>query len=111
MGAVFREIFQEEPCTFDFKWLRAVCPGDSSGFHMDSVYMGAGSPELLTCWIPMLDVPLELGGLAVMPDTHTSAAYEQMRTTYGKIDQDRDDVGGNLWFTQNPEELLKIGCE
>lgn len=109
LKAVFEEIFQEGCRTFDFKWLRAVPPGDSSGFHMDSVYMAGGSSKLLTCWIPFLDVPLDLGGLAVMPGTHASEDFAQMRATYGQLDMDRDSVGGTLWFTEDPDELLRMG--
>ena len=46
----FFEYFFEQPCrTFDYKWLRMIPPGRSAGPHFDAVYMGRGSPRLLTC--------------------------------------------------------------
>jgi hypothetical protein len=105
------DIFGESATTFDFKWLRAVKPGESSGFHMDSVYMYGGSPQLLTCWIPFQEVPWELGGLAVLGGSQASAGYKRIRETYGAIDMDRDNVGGTLWFTEDAEEALHFGGE
>eukprot|EP00929_Paragymnodinium_shiwhaense_P057274 TRINITY_DN28666_c0_g1_i1.p2 TRINITY_DN28666_c0_g1~~TRINITY_DN28666_c0_g1_i1.p2 ORF type:complete len:232 (-),score=53.26 TRINITY_DN28666_c0_g1_i1:475-1170(-) len=102
----FEEVFGEKAVTFDNKWLRAVHPSGSSGFHMDTVYMSRGSRRLTTCWIPLEDVPLERGGLCVMPLTHTSPKYAKVRETYGALDLDRDDVGGTGWFSEDPEELL-----
>ncbi len=32
--------------------------------------MGRGSQELLTCWIPYVDIPLEVGGLIVLENSH-----------------------------------------
>jgi len=99
-----------EPCsTLDYKWLRAVKPGESSGFHMDWVYMGRGSSNLLTCWIPFCDVPLDKGGLALLRGSHRSDGYKRVRDTYGELDLDRDDVGGTGWFTEDPEEALHFG--
>ena len=42
--------------TAQYKWLRAVARGQFTGTHCDSVYMGKGSPRLLTAWIPLGDV-------------------------------------------------------
>ena len=53
---LFRKLFGEEPATFTFKWFRAMCPGQSSGFHVDNVYMGKGSSQLYSVWVPWHDV-------------------------------------------------------
>ena len=55
---------------YDYTWLRAVGPGHGTKPHCDLVYMGRGTHELLTCWIPYGDVPLELGGLIVLEQSH-----------------------------------------
>jgi ectoine hydroxylase-related dioxygenase (phytanoyl-CoA dioxygenase family) len=55
---------------FDYTWLRAVGPGVGTRPHCDLVYMGRGTHDLLTCWIPYGDVSLELGGLIVLEDSH-----------------------------------------
>ena len=52
--------------TLDYKWVRATPPGGATGAHLDWVYMGRGTPNLVTVWIPLGDVPLQLGGLAVL---------------------------------------------
>eukprot|EP00927_Polykrikos_kofoidii_P072736 TRINITY_DN68825_c0_g1_i1.p1 TRINITY_DN68825_c0_g1~~TRINITY_DN68825_c0_g1_i1.p1 ORF type:complete len:391 (-),score=68.68 TRINITY_DN68825_c0_g1_i1:20-1108(-) len=106
---LFGEVFGKGCMTFDQKWLRAVSPGESSGFHMDSVYMSRGSSSLLTCWVPLGDVPWELGGLAVLRGSHRSKEYSRIRETYGKLDLDKDDVGGTGWLTEDPEEALQFG--
>jgi hypothetical protein len=107
--SLFDDFFGKPAATFDFKWLRAVQPKESSGFHMDSVYMSRGSPNLVTCWVPFGDVPWELGGLAVLGGSHKSEGYQRIRETYGNLDLDRDDVSGTGWFTEDPEEALHFG--
>ena len=67
----FYEAFFGEPVKhFDFTWLRAIAPGPGTKPHCDWVYMGRGTHDLLTCWIPYGDVPLDLGGLMVLEDSH-----------------------------------------
>ena len=48
-----------KPSTYSYKWLRAVAKEEFTGAHFDSVYMGRGSPDLMTCWIPFGDIPVE----------------------------------------------------
>ena len=55
---------------FDFTWLRAVAPGFGITPHCDIVYMGRGTHRLLTAWIPFGDIPLEVGGLMLLEDSH-----------------------------------------
>jgi len=106
---LFTDFFGTAVQTFDFKWLRAVMPGESSGFHMDSVYMYRGSPRLITCWVPLCDVSQKLGGLAVLRGSHEAKGFERIRDTYGAMDLDKDDVGGTGWFSEDPEEILHFG--
>jgi len=104
-------VLGEPSTTLDFKWLRAMTPGESSGFHMDNVYMGRGSPQQLTCWLPFQEVSFELGGLAVLGGSHKLSGYKRIRETYAELDMDTDDVGGTLWFTEDPEEAMSYGCD
>jgi len=46
---------------FDYTWLRAVAPGDSSNPHCDIVYMSRGTTALYTSWTPLGDIPKEMG--------------------------------------------------
>lgn len=101
----FDRYFGEPSLTFDYKWLRAVGPGDNTGAHYDVVYMGRGSGRLHTCWTPLGDIPLELGTLAVLAGSHKLESYQKLRDTYGRMDVDRDKVQG--WFSNNPVEMVE----
>lgn len=56
---------------FDYTWFRSV-PGGGSGTypHCDVVYMGRGTFNLCTSWTPIGDVPLEMGGLMILENSH-----------------------------------------
>ncbi len=70
----YESFFGEAVRAFDFKWLRAIGPGLGTQAHCDWVYMSRGTPNLLTCWIPYADVPLEVGGLMMLERSHLQAA-------------------------------------
>ena len=40
------------------------------GAHVDNVYMGRGTSNLLTIWTPFGDNPIEMGSLAVVENSH-----------------------------------------
>jgi hypothetical protein len=71
---------------FDFSWLRAYAPGPGTPPHMDSVFMNRGSQRLLTAWVPLGDVDLTLGGLAILENSHR---LDHLITTYGAEDVDK----------------------
>ena len=48
------------------KWLRAVPKGAYTGAHVDRVYMGRGTENLYTTWIPFGDNPPEMGSLCML---------------------------------------------
>ena len=50
--------------------MRAVSPGPATPPHMDVVYMGRGTKNLFTSWTPLGDVPLEMGGLIILENSH-----------------------------------------
>jgi len=87
--------------TYDYKWLRCVGNGDSTGAHYDIVYMGRGTQNLYTVWTPLGDVPYAKGPLAILGGSHQ---FEQIKETYGKMDVDRDHVTGS--FSNDPVELV-----
>lgn len=101
----FSSFYGEVPMTFDYKWLRAVGNEKFTGSHFDVVYMGRGSTNVNTVWIPFGDIPIEHGTLAICEGSHRSKEFERLRATYGKMDVDRDNVQG--WFSENPEEILQ----
>ncbi len=55
---------------YDFTWLRTIAPGQGTYPHCDVVYMGRGTHQLYTAWVPLGDVPLHVGGLIVLEGSH-----------------------------------------
>ena len=93
--------------TFDYKWLRMVGTGSSTGVHYDIVYMSKGTQNLHTVWCPFGEVSLELGGLAVCAGSQN---WHKVRDTYGNMDVYRDGIEGDL--STDPVELVdKYGGE
>lgn len=45
--------------TTGFKWLRAVAPSEFTGVHTDRVFLGRGSGQLITAWLPLGDCPTD----------------------------------------------------
>jgi len=68
---------------YDFTWFRAV-PGGGKGTypHCDVVYMGRGTRNLFTAWTPIGDVPVELGGLMILEDSHRKS--DKLRNYLGR---------------------------
>lgn len=66
----YADLFGEPIRHFDFIWCRLMGPGHGTPTHCDWVYMGRGSNQLLTCWIPYVDIPLEVGGLILLEKSH-----------------------------------------
>lgn len=98
----FCEAFYDAPViTYDYKWLRVVGPGSFTGAHYDIVYMGRGTQQLVTCWTPIGDVPIEMGPLVILVGSHR---FDILKETYGKMDVDRDRVTGS--FSYDPIELV-----
>src|SRR5690606_21018693 len=70
---------------FDHTWTRVMGPGAGTPPHCDSVYMGRGTQRVLTSWVPLGDIPLDLGGLVVMEGSHR---HERLAAHYCKKDVD-----------------------
>jgi len=47
--------------------------------------MGRGTHRLLTAWTPLCDVPLEMGGLMILEESHL---LDAVRESYGRMDVD-----------------------
>lgn len=62
---------------FDYVWVRSMGPGHGTRPHCDVVYMGRGTHELYTAWIPYGDVSFEVGGLMILEKSHLQAARIQ----------------------------------
>ena len=101
----FEGYFGEPALTFNYKWLRAVGNEEYTGAHCDYVYMGQGSPNLHTVWIPFGDTPVEQGTLTMCPESNHLPSFARLRQTYGRMDVDRDNTDG--WFTKDPMEIVE----
>ncbi|MCE0498954.1 MAG: phytanoyl-CoA dioxygenase family protein [Methylacidiphilales bacterium] len=55
---------------YDHIWTRVIPPGQGTAPHCDLVYMGRGTHQVMTAWIPYSDVSLELGGLMMLEKSH-----------------------------------------
>lgn len=103
--ALFERLFGEPALTFPFKWLRAIGNEEYTGAHFDYVYMGRGSQNLYTVWIPFGDIPITQGTLAVCRGSHKLDSFARIRDTYGRMDIDRDGISG--WFERDPMQIIK----
>lgn len=74
------------------------------------VYLNQGSLEGLTCWIPLGDVDLALGGLCVVAGSNRDSRYAKIRETYSKIDVETAGIRGTGWFTEDVREIQSYGC-
>lgn len=70
---------------YDYTWMRAIAPGKGTFPHCDIVYMGRGTKHVLTAWVPLGDVPLNVGGLVLMPGSHK---IQWLKESYGTLDVD-----------------------
>jgi len=69
----------------DFTWLRIIAPGGGTWVHTDIVFMGRGTSNLYTSWVPYGDIPPEMGGLAILEGSHRQP---MIREDYGRQDVD-----------------------
>jgi hypothetical protein len=68
--AFFAGLFGAPARSYDFIWLRHQGPSYGIPPHCDTVFMGRGTPDVLTCWIPFGDIALRGGGLMILENSH-----------------------------------------
>jgi len=81
----FTRFLGGEATHFDFTWFRTIAPGIGSYPHCDVIFMGRGTKNLYTAWVPFGDVPLNVGGLLLIEGSHK---HEDTRNTYASMDID-----------------------
>lgn len=81
----YRDFLGGEARHFDYTWLRVVAPGRGTYPHTDVVFMGRGTKNLYTAWVPLGDVPLHVGGLILIEGSHRD---EETRQGYSAHDVD-----------------------
>lgn len=119
----YRSLFGEEIRHFDYTWFRTVGRGFGTKPHCDVVYMGRGTRDrLYTAWVPLGDVPIDVGGLMILEGSHKQ--HERLRSylerdvdnycTNGRHAKDIES-GAKLWewageLSNNPVSLReKLG--
>jgi hypothetical protein len=99
--ALMRRLLQaEEVVTSGYKWLRAVGAAQFTGLHTDRVFLGRGTPRLLTAWTPLGDVPPELGSLLVAAGSHRLPAFAALHAGYGHSQVGKDGTRSG-WLTDD----------
>ena len=78
----YREFLEGEPYLHKRKIIRFTHPGEDhcTGGHYDLIYLRAGTDRLCTSWIPLGDIPVEMGGLLYLE--HTDAVGRQMEAEF-----------------------------
>lgn len=94
----YQTLFGEPVRHFDYTWFRAVSRGQGTAPHCDLVYMGRGTHQLLTCWIPYGDIPLEMGGVMLLEGSHRKS--DRIKS-YLAADVD-------AYCTNNPIQVEKV---
>ncbi len=84
--------------SFDFRWPRFVRPGEGTGLHSDIVYIGRGTRNVWSSWIPIGDVTRDEGSLVILEQSHRSTKL----SSYWEKDADRDHLG---WLSTDPHRL------
>ena len=102
---LFEALFGEPALTYPFKWMRAVGNEQYTAAHYDFVYMGQGSQNLHTVWIPFGDLSIDHGTLAICSGSHNLESFARIRDTYGRMDVDRDRTEG--WFERDPLDIVE----
>jgi Phytanoyl-CoA dioxygenase (PhyH) len=74
LRGLVRGVLGAQAFSYPVKVLRAVYPESSGqrnrGRYVHYDYGGSGVQDMLTSWIPLMDIPVRLGGLAVQPGGH-----------------------------------------
>ena len=72
--AFYEELLGGPALHYDFTWFRPIGPGRGTAPHCDLVYMGRGTRQVFTMWVPYGDVSLNLGGLMALEGSHRKTA-------------------------------------
>jgi Phytanoyl-CoA dioxygenase (PhyH) len=78
----YQAFLEGQPYLHKRKIIRFTHPGSDSctGGHYDLIYLRAGTDKLCTSWIPLGDVPVEMGGLLYLE--HSDTVGRQMEAEF-----------------------------
>jgi hypothetical protein len=89
MLGLYRMLLGGEVRHYDHIWMRLMNPGQATGPHCDIVYMGRGTANLYTSWVPLGDVPAAHGALLILEGSHR-LAHKIQRYLRMDIDEGRN---------------------
>ena len=67
---LMHSLFGQEPMTYDTKWVRVKGTNESTDEHSDYYRFAEHCTQMVTAWMPLMDVPVHKGPLAVCPGSH-----------------------------------------
>ncbi len=69
----YQQFLEGQPYLHKRKLIRFNLPGEThcTGGHYDLIYLRAGTDRLSTSWIPLGDIPIEMGGLIYLEHSDT----------------------------------------
>jgi hypothetical protein len=78
----YQEFLEDQPYLHKRKIIRFTHPGSDycTGGHYDLIYLRAGTDRLCTSWIPLGDIPIEMGGLLYLENS--DAVGQQMEAEF-----------------------------
>jgi Phytanoyl-CoA dioxygenase (PhyH) len=86
MTSFFAALLDGDVRGYDFIWLRSQRPSHGIDPHCDLVFMGRGTPDVLTCWTPFGDIPVGAGGLMLLEGSHRTSAVRLARYLRQDVD-------------------------
>jgi ectoine hydroxylase-related dioxygenase (phytanoyl-CoA dioxygenase family) len=113
----YREFLQGQPYLHKRKLLRFNLPGEDhcTGGHYDLIYLRAGTDRLCTSWIPLGDIPVEMGGLIYLE--RSDAVGRQMEAEFrvknadlppeDRISAYNRNMRANGWISTNLVEMAE----
>merc|ERR1719334_706812 len=63
--------------TYDTKWVRVKGTNESTDEHSDYYRFADHCHQMVTVWMPLMDIPIGKGPLAICPGSHLLIDYEQ----------------------------------
>jgi hypothetical protein len=103
-----RGLLGAEAFSYPVKVLRAVYPEGAKpprGRYIHQDYIGAAVNDMLTSWVPLMPIPIRLGGLAVLPGSHLGAPPPLRVLSEGQAEREG-------WATADyaPGDVLLFHC-
>lgn len=82
LWSFYQEFLEGPPYLHKRKIIRFTQPGEDhcTGGHYDLIYLRAGTDEFCTSWIPLGDIPVEMGGLVYLE--RSDAVGRQMEAEF-----------------------------